>query len=299
MNNKEAKQVLIGTLLGDGSIEKSGVNSFRFKGTQGIIQKDYALFKCKILDSLVKTKWKEVNVKGGWYKKKFFKERVSIILRSLSSSFFKKYYHMFYQNGKKEVSTTILNRLEPLGLAIWYLDDGSYQYGEKAIYLSTHSFGLEGNKVIKKWFKKNHGIQVNIHPHENHYMLRMNVVSSKKFIEMIKKFVLKCMNYKLGTDKERIKIAEKRIKEYKKNHKEYFKKWRKKHRLKKREYDKEYNQQNKEKIKKRRKKYYEKNREILLKKQNKHNQILKVNKRKKEYMRKYYQKNKSLKKEND
>lgn len=124
-------------------------------------------------------------------------------------------YDDFYgkKRRKKLVTRRILNRLTPLGLAIWYMDDGSLKLNKKwttvektkrsissrNAILCTHSFGYEGNLIIKEYFKDVWNIEVRLEKNKNHYMIKMNTKNTKLFFDIIAPYVtqVKCMSYKV------------------------------------------------------------------------------------------------------
>lgn len=260
--NKEQEQILLGSLLGDGCINLSKTNYFRYRYSEkhSFKQEAYLLWKNSYLN----------------FKLDYNNEECRIRKSNLS---FKYYKELFYPTGKKIVTRGILNKLELLGLAIWYCDDGSYNYKGKSIEISTQSFGLNGNKIIQRWFKEKWRINskitikrfkkketfisgIKIKNHKSfYYYLRFNVENTKKFIELIKPYVMQIpsMIYKIGLDEVRrtnaINKSKKTRREYQIKNQLKIKKQRKRRYLK-----------NKKKINKKCREYYLKNRNIVLQK---------------------------------
>ena len=57
-------------------------------------------------------------------------------------------YDMFYRDKIKYINKELFEKIEPLGLAIWFMDDGSKE-GESGYLLCTHSFLEEDLGVIQ------------------------------------------------------------------------------------------------------------------------------------------------------
>jgi len=76
-------------------------------------------------------------------------------------------------------------------------DDGSFGYinqnGKIATYLSQ-----EDNVILAKFLKKRFGIKCTVNKDGNRFHLYFSVEEIKKFLNLIKEYVPKCMNYKLG-----------------------------------------------------------------------------------------------------
>lgn len=253
---QEAEQVLLGSLLGDGCLhinKKNREKNAKFYESHSIKQKSYLLWKKIILQYFLIIKIRD-EIKGIYHISN---------LRSLSNSILNKYHKLFYPNGKKIVTEEILNKLKPLGLAVWYADDGNYSYRSKNIVLSTHNFGYKGNILIINWFKEKYNIKWIMAKSNSKskycYFLRLNCNESKKFINLIKPYVQECMNYKLGLDKE--KISEAIIK-----NKGCVSQYYIKNKEKKKSYNQQYYLQNKTNISKQKKEYYINNKEIILRK---------------------------------
>jgi len=68
------------------------------------------------------------------------------------------YHHQdFYVDGKKIVKRSVLNRLTVLGLALWFLDDGSIKRNEdkfEGVRLHTNGFDKRSLDIIINWFSR-------------------------------------------------------------------------------------------------------------------------------------------------
>jgi hypothetical protein len=280
------KQIILGSLLGDGSlINSKGSKNVYFREQHSPKQKDYLIWKSNNLTSLG-SKITTYTVKDTLGNKQ------KIVLGTKKLSVLTELRKVFYPNGKKIVSEEILNQINELGLAVWYCDDGSYEYYNNTCIICSQDFSFEEHLLIQKWFMEKLGIEVKIQKrkinYKNHlkeqYSLRFTKGETEKFLNLIKPFVLqmpKCMWYKLGhlieDNKERVEFFKKRVKE--KYKKYYYKNYIKKHReeINKRALERYY--KNREKYLKRRKEYYQKNKE-----------------REGKYNKKYYEKHKEKRK---
>jgi len=130
------------------------------------------------------------------------KDKEYCVMWSRTSSKLNIFYNEFYKSQKKQLSENILNNLESLGLAIWYCDDGSYDFDNRQVTLHTESFMEEGNELLKDWFLNTIGFKGNLKKvRKKYFCLRFNVESSDKFLALIKSDVMSMpsvMHYKLG-----------------------------------------------------------------------------------------------------
>ena len=194
----DAKQVIIGGLLGDGCLVKS-TSHYRFSMCHAESQREYMEFKRNLLGDLIQQD-KPNEYSRGRYRQLHY--------HSISHPELDKFHSIVYQNGIKTVSKEWLNMLEPLGLSIWYLDDGSYNSNPRSrqMSISTDNFGLEGNELIADWFQKNLGFKPHI-SRRNYattfskakvrYRLVINRSNVPAFIEPFYDLVPHCMRYKL------------------------------------------------------------------------------------------------------
>lgn len=117
LNSTEIRSFFYGTLLGD-----SYLNSNTFYCKQ--ISEDLIKFKAKIIkqyipDANIKvTEHNSYTDKNGVNHQKFW-------MLSAKGEYIKKLQKLFYPNGKKILPKNIVNKLTPLGLAMWYADDGT------------------------------------------------------------------------------------------------------------------------------------------------------------------------------
>lgn len=264
--NNEQNQILLGSLLGDGCIHSNNEHSYCYIEAHCEEQEDYLLWKNNIL---------KFNVNcylHSYHQKKIFQiNRGNVI--------FKYYYDLFYPNGKKTVTREILDKLEPLALAVWFMDDGGYNYMNKVLTLSTHCFGLEGNQIIQKYFRERWNINCKIQKiyqrvtnislnrkEGTYYVLRFNVKETKKLIEIFKFYIIQIpsMIYKIGLDEEE---KSKAIITLKKNSKDYYienkgkilikqKLWREEHPNQNKDYNQKYYRKNRDRLLKRMKERY-------------------------------------------
>ena len=115
--NKESRNLLIGLLLGDGTIS----NNYVFKLSHCEQQRDYLEWKIKLLgnNGIRANGVKEYISTCGYNSgKKVLYTQISII------AFIKVLRRVFYRPKKILGNRKLLNRLSAQEIAIWYMDDG-------------------------------------------------------------------------------------------------------------------------------------------------------------------------------
>lgn len=148
--NSKQKSVLIGSLLGDGTLRlgERAIN-VNLKMEHGLQQKEYLWWKYQIFKNWVFTEPKL----SFRYKENGDKYLKSWWFRTVRHPILTKYWKEFYQKGKKVVPDLIKEYLNPLTLAVWIMDDGSYN--KKTVDISTYSFSFKDIKRLQEALKEN------------------------------------------------------------------------------------------------------------------------------------------------
>ena len=120
---KIEKALVIGSILGDGFLQKTGKNNARLRLEHSLKQEDYLLWKIRILDNYFQSKPQYLERNN----LKFGKSYQYVRAQSYSGSEFGKLSKSFYKDGEKVIPKNIQNLLkDPLSLAVWFMDDGYY-----------------------------------------------------------------------------------------------------------------------------------------------------------------------------
>lgn len=189
---KESRNLLIGMLLGDGTIQSNNV----FKLAHCEQQKDYLEWKIKQLNNAgirnigLKT---YISTSGYNVGKTVFYTRINII------PFVKVLRKVFYKPTKKIANRKLLNRLDAKGIAIWYMDDGHINIRKDKngrpigfyIKIST-CLSKEELQIIITYFKEVWDINFYMFHEgkkEDSYSLCCGTKEGLKFIEIVKLYV--------------------------------------------------------------------------------------------------------------
>lgn len=143
--SSEQWQVIYGTLLGDGSISNGKKGNYRCHSQLQIAhclkQKDYVFWKYDYFKDWCKSSPKLTTNKDQWR------------IRTFHHPLFSDLRKMWYPKGKKIIPEPILEKLDTLGLAVWYMDDGSLGSTD-FLKISTCGFSVRNQVVIKKIFNR-------------------------------------------------------------------------------------------------------------------------------------------------
>lgn len=125
--SEEQRGLIVGTLLGDGAMrcKKNALLEINHSGAQ----KTYVDWKYSVLRDLVRTPPKLRNGNGT-------RQAYRFTTRSLPE--LTPYFLAFYGGGRKTIPDI---ELDPLALAVWFMDDGCKS--RRAVYFNTHHRRLE------------------------------------------------------------------------------------------------------------------------------------------------------------
>ena len=189
----EQREILVGTLLGDGHLETQNKGrTFRLKVEHSINQKDYTDWLYEKFKNLTLTKpqVKEQKINGKLYQKYWFS--------SVSSSSLRFYAQQFYQNGKKVVPKFIAKLVTPLSLAVWFMDDGSLKSKfHRARIINTQCFSDQDLKRLQDMLEKKFAISTTLRNQKEGKQIYIPSTDIGKFVSIVKPYIHQKMEYKI------------------------------------------------------------------------------------------------------
>ena len=185
--------ILIGTILGDAHVRKLK-NNARIEFTHSTKQKEYLFWKYQQLKNWCDRSPRTTSVYDRRYQKKWYSWRFS----TRSHQVFTELWHLFYQEKIKIIPKTITEILKsPLSLAVWYMDDGGRRNDSYGVFLNTLSFTKMENEYLGECLRQNFDIDSRIHWISDGYRLYIPSSEAKKFSEIVHKYIVDTLKYKL------------------------------------------------------------------------------------------------------
>ena len=205
--DKRKKSFLIACVIGDGYIYKDKKSkSCTLEIGHSIKQKDYLLYKANLLK---KYTGKKCELKYKKLPSRTINKNYGPIQESETTRIFvtHKYFRvlkkwLYPNNSKKYIN--YIKYLDPLGLAIWYMDDGSTWVEKNRlnghIMMEFHTFiPKEDAEFLIKYFIETWDIEFHLHKKtETQYNIRCYRKNSIKLANIIKPFIPDCMWYKIS-----------------------------------------------------------------------------------------------------
>ena len=185
---KFQKSVVVGSLLGDGYIRQVlGRKDAFLEINHSTAQRAYVDWKYDIFANVSRSAPKERKGNGGRIAYRFTTRQMPEMTDLM---------RLWYREGKKTVPAGLV--LDPITLAIWYMDDGS-MCRESDVYLNTQQFDLLSQHILLK--KLEHiGLHATLNKDKHYQRIRFLKSSIPALKESVRLHIIPSMKYKLGYD---------------------------------------------------------------------------------------------------
>ncbi len=180
-------EVLVGSLLGDGTLRRQGHRNALLEINHCYAQRAYVDWKYKVFASISHSLPKRRLGNG---------QRIAYRFTTRSMSVLTKYHDWFYRMTKKIIPKDI--ELSALGLAVWYMDDGSKS--RSSCYLNTQQFQFADQERLIRLLWKTFHIEGRLNRDKQYYRIRVTTDGTRILHRFVEPFVLPCFRYKLCHD---------------------------------------------------------------------------------------------------
>ncbi|GAA1075618.1 intein-containing recombinase RecA [Nocardiopsis metallicus] len=197
--NEQQRQVVFGSLMGDGSLSPntSGRDGTRFRMGHGAAQADYLDWKVSLLGNI------------GCSRTSNDKEAVFADFTPLPE-LAELREAVYFGDGKKHLSWEYIKALTPMALAVWYMDDGCFTVRSKGVQARTEggsgrieicveamSPGTRDRLV--DYLRDTHDLDVKLvaRGSARKYFIQFTTAASAQFQKLVAPYVHESMAYKL------------------------------------------------------------------------------------------------------
>ena len=194
---QKQRDIIVGLLLGDGHLEtQNNCRTYRLKVEHGSLQRDYVEWLFDELREWIPAMEPYMKLRKNGV--------VNYGFTTYSHEALRFYGQQFYEGKKKVVPALIERMLTPLGLAIWFMDDGSRKSAKHRTYI-IHSLGYIKPDLlrIQNIMQKKFGLKVTLHQQKGHYW-RLYIPSecARALEQLTKEYIqpISSMDYKLVTN---------------------------------------------------------------------------------------------------
>lgn len=185
------RSIAIGTLLGDGSlIETFSKNNLRLQIDHCAAQKSYVFWKYEALKPLVLTSPTYQRGNRSWR------------FRTISHPELTALGKRFYRDRRKIVPKEIASLLTPIGLAVWFMDDGGRARDDGYI-LNTQSFRRYEVELLRDVLRQKFNLHpLSLHIDKSGWRLYIRKAAMQRLRLLIEPFLLPDLMYKLRSPVE-------------------------------------------------------------------------------------------------
>jgi len=182
---KRQRDILVGLLLGDGHLEtQDSGRTYRLKVEHGVRQKDYVAWLYAEFQNWIPA--------TSPYTKTRANGQVSVGFTTYSHGALRFYGKAFYTpQGIKRIPAFISKVLTPIGVAVWFMDDGSRKSPRHATY-NIHTLGYTKKDLVRLQdaLRKCFGIDTTLHRQKRIYW-RIYIPSRSAivFTELVRRYV--------------------------------------------------------------------------------------------------------------
>lgn len=191
------KQIIYGTVLGDGYLQRTGAKNARLRLEHGAKQKEYLFWKVKMLKQFFQGKPKYIERVHPQTKKKYRYWRY----QSQTTPYLGKLRKIFYPQGKKKIPKDLNKYLSPRTLAVWYMDDGYFYQRDKDSHLYLGRVTQEeaeiASRAISDLFDLSNKV---VDKKRKGYVIYFSPKTAKKLSKLLKKYTLPQFYYKFPSD---------------------------------------------------------------------------------------------------
>jgi len=190
---QQQQELLIGSLLGDGTMNAPSVRTARFSEGHSMKQAPYTEWKAELLRPFTSKVANGKTVREGrTYESRYFTTQTCTVLRP--------FYDLFYPKGKRVFPSTLPDLMTPFVLAVWFMDDGNLS----GRFHPRITFGLD-ELSRKRAFKalRRLGLRPVFSPDKGSTISIGFPGQSDLFYEKVGPYLHECMEYKLPRESRR------------------------------------------------------------------------------------------------
>jgi hypothetical protein len=184
------EEILLGSLLGDGHMHPTSTESARFMERHSLAQEDYLKWKVAHLAPFVSSTYPETKTVNG-------KVYPLVGAATHSCPQLRPLYDLFYTTRGRVFPKDLHERITPLALAVWYMDDGSLAgrglHPRISVGLSQRSL-RRAAKALRAL-----GLKPRYHDEGAFYFPGQ----ADRFFGLVREHIPPCMAYKLPRESER------------------------------------------------------------------------------------------------
>lgn len=185
---RRQQAVLVGTLLGDGCLAKHG-NYHRLHVKHAIAQRALVEFKYEAFRDFISMRLHE-------FDQKLLRRTFGCIqFATKTHPLFSGWHERFYRDGRKRVPVDVDCYLDPLAVAVWFMDDGAADHA--GVTFQTHNFDPVEVDLLREALRERFRLETTRRENKGRTIIYIGSRQMPRFEEIVGEFLLDDLSYKL------------------------------------------------------------------------------------------------------
>ncbi len=194
VSRRSLRAAVVGMVLGDAHIRpKRCTLAIRHSARQ----KAYLHYKAKILEQLQKAPIRVFPFNNSGYP--------GVRVETQRRPLYRRLRRLFYEEptGRKHVTRKVLDYLDPRGIAIWYMDDGSVSAKRRNGKVHAYELTLntyiprDENELIIRYFAETWDLRFGLNLSKGNWRLRMGTRQARRLAQLVAPYIVPTMRYKV------------------------------------------------------------------------------------------------------
>jgi hypothetical protein len=187
------REIIVGTILGDGCLERNGKN-VRLRVDHGHHQQALVEWKFQQLAELAPSRPKRVEV----FDRRTNQTYVHYRFASRTTEELNEYFDLFYGTGVKCIPPNIASYLSSaLSIAVWYMDDGGRRADCRSGYFNTQAYRVGEIESLRQCLLRNFDLLTTTHFAAGRPRIYVAKAHFQRLCDLIRPHVILAMRYKL------------------------------------------------------------------------------------------------------
>lgn len=186
-------EILIGAILGDAHLARLKTGA-RLEMMHSEKQKEYLMWKYRELKRFTLSVPREVTIRDSRSDSEYREWKYTGCIHEEITHL----RGLFYRDNRKIVPEEIESLLSPLGLAVWFMDDGGRRNDSFGLFLNTLSFTRDEHDLLLDCLRNIFSLECRVHWVQDGYRIYIPSKEAERFCTLVHPHMIPAMYYKLS-----------------------------------------------------------------------------------------------------
>jgi hypothetical protein len=193
VSRRSLRAAVVGMVLGNAHIR---AKRYTLAIRHSVRQEAYLRYKAGLLEQLQQSPIRVMRFHNSGYP--------GVRIETQQHPLYRRLYQLFYEpGGEKRVTRKVLDYLDPRGIAIWYMDDGSVSAKRRRGKVHAYELRLntylprDENELIIQYFAQVWGVRFGLNLSKGRWRLRMGTRQARQFAQLVAPYIISTMRRKI------------------------------------------------------------------------------------------------------